>query len=156
MSNILEIDAIDRKILRLIQQDATLAIQEIGRQVGLSANPCWRRIKRMEEAGLIERRVALLDPARLGLGLTSFVAIRTSNHSAQWLDAFAKGIGDIPEIIECHRMSGDTDYLLKVVVADISDYDRVYQALIGCVPGISDVSSAFSMERLKYGTALPV
>jgi Lrp/AsnC family transcriptional regulator len=156
MSNILEIDAIDRKILRLIQQDATLAIQEIGRQVGLSANPCWRRIKRMEEAGLIERRVALLDPARLGLGLTSFVAIRTSNHSAQWLDAFAKGIGDIPEIIECHRMSGDTDYLLKVVVADIRDYDRVYKALIGCVPGISDVSSAFSMERLKYGTALPV
>lgn len=156
MSNIVEIDAIDRKILRLIQQDATLAIQEIGRQVGLSANPCWRRIKRMEEAGLIERRVALLDPARLGLGLTSFVAIRTSNHSAEWLDAFAKGIGDIPEIIECHRMSGDTDYLLKVVVADISDYDRVYKALISCVPGISDVSSAFSMERLKYGTALPV
>jgi Lrp/AsnC family transcriptional regulator len=156
MGNILEIDAIDRKILRLIQQDATLAIQEIGRQVGLSGNPCWRRIKRMEEAGLIERRVVLLDPARLGLGLTSFVAIRTSNHSAQWLDAFAKGVGDIPEIIECHRMSGDTDYLLKVVVADIRDYDRVYKALIGCVPGISDVSSAFSMERLKYGTALPV
>lgn len=110
----------------------------------------------MEDAGVIERRVAIINPESVGLGVTAFVAIKTRTHDAAWLDRFAKGVGDIPEIIECHRMSGDTDYLLKIMVADIADYDRVYQRLIAEVPGLSDVSSAFSMERLKSGTALPV
>ncbi|MGL5839889.1 MAG: Lrp/AsnC family transcriptional regulator [Sphingorhabdus sp.] len=156
MTQYIEFDPIDRKILRLLQHDATLAVHEIGHQVGLSTNPCWRRIKRMEDAGVIERRVAILNPATIGLGVTVFVAVRTRTHDAKWLDLFAKGVADIPEIIECHRMSGDTDYLLKVVVSDIAHYDRVYQRLIADVPGLSDVSSAFSMERLKFGTALPI
>ena len=152
----LEIDPIDRKILRLIQQDATLSIQAIGDHVGLSTNPCWRRIKRMEEEGLIERRVALVNPAKIGLGVTVFVTIRTDKHNPEWLSQFASGVQSIPEITECHRMSGDIDYMLKVMVSDIAHYDRVYQRLIANVPGLSDVSSTFSMERLKYGTALPV
>ena len=151
-----ELDPIDRKILRLIQTDASLSVQDIADQVGLSANPCWRRIKNMEASGVIERRVALVSAAKLGLGVTVFVTIRTDKHNPEWLASFAQGINAIPEIMECHRMSGDVDYLLKVVVADIPHYDRVYQALIAQVPGLSDVSSTFSMERLKAGTALPV
>ena len=151
-----EIDPIDRKILHLLQRDASLSVQDIADLVGLSSNPCWRRIKMMEASGLIERRVALVNAAALGLGVTAFVTIRTDKHNPEWLASFAAGINAIPEIMECHRMSGDVDYLLKIVVADIAHYDRVYQALIAQVPGLSDVSSTFSMERLKAGTALPV
>jgi Lrp/AsnC family transcriptional regulator len=156
MSTSLEIDAIDRRILGIIQQDTTLSISDIGQQVGLSSNPCWRRIKRMEDAGIIERRVAILNSAKLGLGVTAFVSIRTDKHTPEWLASFAEGVRSIPEIIECHRMSGDVDYLLKIAVSDIAHYDRIYQHLIAAVPGLSDVSSTFSMERLKYGTALAV
>lgn len=154
MRKIIEYDAIDRKILALLQQDSTLSIQQIGDTVGLSSNPCWRRINRLEQAGVITRRVAILDPASIGLGLTVFVAIRTSNHNMDWLKLFADGIQHIPEILECHRMSGDVDYMLKLAVKDISHYDRVYQELIARVPGISDVTSTFSMERMKDTTAL--
>ncbi|MFM9897686.1 Lrp/AsnC family transcriptional regulator [Sphingorhabdus sp.] len=156
MSKNVQIDAIDRRILEIIQRDATYSIQDIGEQVGLSTNPCWRRIKRMEDAGIIERRVAILNPVKLGLGVTAFVSIRTNKHTPDWLASFAAGIRSIPEIIECHRMSGDVDYLLKIAVADIAHYDRIYQELIAAVPGLSDVSSTFSMERLKYGTALAI
>ena len=154
MSKIVSLDDIDRKILGLLQQDATHSIQEISEAVGLSTNPCWRRIRRMEEQGVIERRVVLVDAARLGLGATVFVTVRTNRHDSDWLKAFAKGVRMIPEIVECHRMSGDVDYLLKVVVRDIAHYDAVYQRLIDAVPGLGDVSSAFSMERLKHGTAV--
>ena len=156
MSKNVQIDAIDRRILEIIQRDATYSIQDIGEHVGLSTNPCWRRIKRMEDAGIIERRVAILNPVKLGLGVTAFVSIRTNKHTPDWLASFAAGIRSIPEIIECHRMSGDVDYLLKIAVADIAHYDRIYQELIAAVPGLSDVSSTFSMERLKYGTALAI
>ena len=156
MSKNIKIDAIDRRILEIIQRDATHSIQDIAEQVGLSTNPCWRRIKRMEDAGIIERRVAILNPVKLGLGVTAFVSIRTNKHTPDWLASFAAGILSIPEIIECHRMSGDVDYLLKIAVADIAHYDRIYQELIAAVPGLSDVSSTFSMERLKYGTALAI
>ena len=156
MSKNIKIDAIDRRILEIIQRDATHSIQDIGEQVGLSTNPCWRRIKRMEDAGIIERRVAILNPVKLGLGVTAFVSIRTNKHTPDWLASFAAGILSIPEIIECHRMSGDVDYLLKIAVANIAHYDRIYQELIAAVPGLSDVSSTFSMERLKYGTALAI
>ena len=156
MSKNVKIDAIDRRILEIIQRDASHSIQDIGEQFGLSTNPCWRRIKRMEDAGIIERRVAILNPVKLGLGVTAFVSIRTNKHTPDWLASFAAGILGIPEIIECHRMSGDVDYLLKIAVADIAHYDRIYQELIAVVPGLSDVSSTFSMERLKYGTALAI
>lgn len=151
----MKLDSIDWAILDLLQQDAAMPIHAIGERVGLSTNPCWRRIRRMEEAGVIARRVALLDPARLGLSTTVFVAIRTDRHDPEWLAAFAQGIAAIREITECHRMAGEVDYLLKLTVRDIAHYDRIYQRLIASVPGLSDVSSSFSMERMKFTTALP-
>ena len=154
MSDISKLDDIDRKILGVLQADTTRPIQEISEAVGLSNNPCWRRIRRMEAEGLIARRVAIVDPAKLGLGATVFVTIRTNQHDSKWLKAFAKGVRNIPEIMECHRMSGDIDYFLKVVVRDIAHYDEVYQRLIHAVPGLGDVSSAFSMESLKAETAI--
>ncbi|MBP7064142.1 MAG: Lrp/AsnC family transcriptional regulator [Ferrovibrio sp.] len=150
----LELDSIDRHILGILQEDAALPVQVVAERVGLSPNPCWRRIKQLEAAGVIERRVALVNAAAVGLGVTAFVSIRTNQHNADWLQSFARGVQSIPEIVECHRMSGDIDYLLKVVVRDIQHYDRVYRRLIAAVPGLSDVSSTFSMERLKHGTKL--
>ena len=150
-----DFDEIDLSILRELQQDAARSVQEIADAVGLSQNPCWRRIKRLEGAGVIEKRVALLDPAKLGLGLTVFVAIRTNQHNDAWLERFAEAVSRIPEIVEVHRMSGDIDYLLKVLVRDIGEYDRIYRKLIGSVE-LSDVSSSFSMEPIKSTTALPL
>lgn len=152
---VVQLDSIDWAILDVLQNDAATPIHAIGERVGLSTNPCWRRIRRMEEAGVIARRVALLDPAALGLNTTVFVAIRTARHDREWLDAFAAGIATIPEITECHRMAGEVDYLLKLTVRDIAHYDRIYQRLIAAVPGLSDVSSSFSMEALKRTTVLP-
>jgi Lrp/AsnC family transcriptional regulator len=154
MERIVELDRIDRHILDTLQRDASLSAQAVGERVGLSANPCWRRIRRLEAEGVIARRAAIVDPVRVGLGLTAFVGIRTSNHSAEWLDAFARAVGAVPEIVECHRMSGETDYLLKIVVRDIAHYDQVYKRLVALVPDLADVSSAFSMERMKDGTLL--
>ncbi|MEM6627057.1 MAG: Lrp/AsnC family transcriptional regulator [Pseudomonadota bacterium] len=154
MAKRVELDDIDRRILGIIQEDATRSIQDIADSVGLSSNPCWRRIRRMEEAGVIKKRVALVDSKALGLTATVFVAVRTNRHDKAWLADFAKGVRSLPEIVECHRMSGDVDYLLKVVVRDISHYDAVYQRLIAAVPGLGDVSSAFSMEPLKHSTAI--
>ena len=154
MTKNITLDDIDKKILGLIQEDATRSIQDISDDVGLSTNPCWRRIRRMEEEGVIDRRVAIVDPARVGLGATVFVTIRTKQHDREWLEAFAKGVRRLPEVVECHRMSGDIDYLLKVLVRDIPHYDDVYQRLIELVPELGDVSSAFSMERLKEGTII--
>lgn len=151
----MKLDSKDKAILEILQHDATLSIQEIGDRVALSANPCWRRIRHMEEAGIIERRVAVVNPAALGLAMTVFVSIRISAHDRGWLDRFAAAIRTIPEIVECHRMSGDVDYLLKMLVRDIRHYDRVYQRLISEVPGLSDVSSTFSMEQMK-ATPVPV
>ncbi|WP_313803280.1 Lrp/AsnC family transcriptional regulator [Sphingobium sp.] len=154
MNTDIKIDSIDVRILNVLQRDASLSMQQIGEEVGLSANPCWRRIKRLEDLGIIQRRAAIIDTARLGLGMTCFVSIRTNRHSKDWLDSFAKGILMIPEIVECHRMTGDVDYLLKIVIADIAHYDRVYRRLIATVPELADVSSTFSMERLKNETAI--
>ncbi len=144
----------DRRLLGIIQEDCTLSVQQLGERVGLSANPCWRRLKRLEAEGVIRKRVALIDPEKVGLGLTAFVTIRTNRHDLAWLESFAAALARIPEIVEAHRMSGDVDYLLKIMVEDIAHYDGVYRRLITAVPGLSDVSSTFSMERLKSGTAL--
>ncbi|MDE1150443.1 MAG: Lrp/AsnC family transcriptional regulator [Azospirillaceae bacterium] len=150
-----ELDKIDIKLLHLLQDDASLAVADLAERVALSANACWRRVKRLEEAGLIRRRVALLDADRLGCGITVFVAIRTNQHNEDWLENFARGVADIPEIVEFYRMSGDVDYLLKVLVADIPHYDRVYKRLIK-VTQLTDVSSSFAMERIKSTTAIPL
>ena len=150
-----QLDSIDWAILAVLQADAAIPVHEVGERVGLSSNACWRRIKRLEDSGVIARRVALVDPVKLGLATTVFVAIRTQRHDPAWLDAFKRGIAQVDEIIECHRMAGDVDYLLKLAVRDIAHYDRIYRKLIAAVPDLADVSSTFSMERLKATTALP-
>ncbi len=155
MSTETQLDSLDWSILAQLQVDASLAVHEVGERVGLSHNACWRRIRRLEDAGVIARRVALLDPAKIGLATTVFVAVKTSRHDPEWLEAFARGVDSIDEVIECHRMAGDVDYLLKLVVRDIAHYDRIYRRLIAAVPDLADVSSSFSMERMKHTTALP-
>ena len=148
-------DSIDRKILNLLQEDASLSVSEIAERVGLSTTPCWRRIHQLEEQGVIERRVALVSPEKVNLGITVFVRLRTAHHNPDWLEKFARGVEAIPEIVEIYRMSGDVDYLLRVVVPDIAGYDAVYKRLIE-VADFADVSSNFAMERIKYTTALPL
>ena len=148
-------DTIDRKILTLLQADATLSTAEIAERVGLSTTPCWRRIQNLEKSGVIRKRVALLDRARLNIGIDVFVAIRTSQHNIGWLEKFAGAVVDFPEVVEFYRISGEIDYLMRVVVPDISAYDRFYKRLIQQA-NISDVSSSFAMERIKYTTALPL
>ena len=123
--------------------------------MGLSQSPCWRRIRRLEQLGVLGRRVALVSPEKVGLGVTVFVTVRTNQHNEQWLDAFARAVETLPEIVECYRMSGDVDYLLKILAADINDYDRIYKKLIGSVQ-LHDVSSSFAMEPMKATTALPL
>ena len=150
-----QLDTIDWAILGVLQHDAALPVHEVGERVGLSSNACWRRIRRLEDSGVIARRVALLDAEKLGLATTVFVALRTNRHDPAWLEAFSRGVAEIEEISECHRMAGDVDYLLKLVVRDIAHYDRIYRKLIARVPDIADVSSSFSMEKMKATTALP-
>lgn len=149
------LDSIDRRILRELQKDATVAIADLAQIVGLSQTPCWKRIKRLTDAGIITKRVALLDAGKLDLGLAVFVSVRTNRHDQEWLDAFAGAAAAMPEVIEFYRLSGDTDYLLKVLVRDIAAYDAFYKRLIAAVP-LSDVSSAFAMERIKSTTAVPI
>lgn len=151
----LQIDTIDWSILGVLQNDASLSVAEVGERVGLSSNACWRRIRRLEDSGVIARKVVLVDAEKLGLATTVFVAIKTQRHDPEWLEAFATGIAGIEEVAECHRMAGDVDYLLKLVVRDIAHYDRIYRKLIAKVPDLADVSSSFSMEKLKATTALP-
>ena len=151
----MKLDRYDHRILQQVQADTDLAVAELAEQIGLSTNACWRRVKRLEESGIIRRRVALLDEHELGLDVTVFVSIKTNQHTDSWLKQFADGVKAIPEVIEFYRMSGDTDYLLKIVVRDINDYDRVYQQLITVAP-MHDVSSSFAMERIKSTTALPL
>lgn len=148
-------DAIDRKILRELQADASLSIAELADRVGLSQTPCWKRIQKLEAAGIITGRVALVSPEALGLGLTVFVSIETADHSQEWLGRFADVVAGFPEVMELYRMAGDVDYMLRVVVADMTAYDRFYKALIGTIP-LKNVTSRFAMERIKSTTALPV
>jgi Lrp/AsnC family transcriptional regulator len=149
------LDQVDRRILRELQRDATIAIAELAQVVGLSQTPCWKRIKRLTDTGIITKRVALLDRSKLDLGLAVFVSVRTNRHDQEWLDAFAGAAASMPEVVEFYRLSGDTDYLMKVLVRDIAAYDAFYKRLIASVP-LSDVSSAFAMEQIKSTTAVPV
>ncbi len=148
-------DAIDRKILAVVQEDASLSVADIGQRVGLSSTPCWKRLQRLEADGVIMRRVALIDPEKIGLGITVFVSIETGDHSQDWLKRFAEVVGEMPEVMEFYRMAGDVDYMLRVVVHDMPDYDRFYKKLIATVP-LKNVTSRFAMERIKSTTALPI
>jgi Lrp/AsnC family transcriptional regulator len=148
-------DAIDRKILAVLQDNASLSVAEIGSRVGLSSTPCWKRIQRLEADGVIQKRVVLVDQDRIGLGISVFVSIETGDHSQDWLDRFAKEVGAMPEVMEFYRMAGDVDYMLRVVVADIAGYDAFYKRLITSVP-LKNVTSRFAMEKIKSTTALPI
>jgi Lrp/AsnC family transcriptional regulator, cysteine-sensing transcriptional activator len=149
-----DLDQIDRAILRLLAEDASLSLNDIADRVGLTATPCWKRIRRMEEQGIIRARIAVLDPDKLGLPVSVFVSVETADHSADWLGRFAALVAETPEIIGAWRMSGDVDYLLHVVVPDIAAYDHFYRRLIDSIP-LRNVSSRFAMERMKNG-ALPI
>ena len=151
----MDLNATDRRILRELQDDGVMPIAELAERVGLSQTPCWRRLKRLVDTGVITRRVALLDRRKLDLALTVFVSIRTNRHDTEWLRQFAEGVATLPEVVEFNRLSGETDYLLKVIVRDIAAYDGFYHRLIEVAP-LADVSSSFAMEQIKYTTALPI
>ena len=148
-------DSKDRRILELLQQNALYTAAELADEVGLTTTPCWRRIQKLEEQGYIRSRVALLDRQKMNVGITVFVAVRTGRHSRDWMDTFLQTIDETPEIVEAHRLSGDIDYLLRIVVPSIEEYDTLYQQLIRKLEFL-DVSSSFSMEELKSTTAIPV
>lgn len=148
-------DAVDKEILRLLQQDASLTVKQIARHVHLTTAPCWKRIRRLEESGVIQRRVAVLDAKKVNADVTVFVNIKIDKHSRDWIDQFAPAVSALPEVLEIYRMSGEVDYLLKVAVGSIDDYDKFYKKLISRVE-LSNVSSSFAMERIKCTTALPI
>ena len=149
------LDELDRKILTELQRNADLPLETLGQRIGLSRNACWRRIRSLEAAGVIRARVALVDPARIGLPLTVFMQIRAALHDADWLDKFARATRALPEVQGVYRMSGDLDYLIRAQVADMADYDRLYRTLIARVP-MGDVSASFVMEEIKHSTELPL
>ena len=148
-------DEIDVKILKLLQRDCNLPVSEIAAKVGLSTSPCWKRIARLRETGIIKQQLSILDAAKLGFGLTAYVSIKTGEHSGTWLNEFSKTVTDMPEVMEFHRMAGDVDYMLKVIVADIDSFDKFYKRLIGS-SAINEVTSRFSMEKIKETTELPL
>ena len=150
-----EIDRIDRKILGILQENSTVPVAEIGRKVGLSATPCWRRIQRLEEDGIIKKRVALVDPEAVNANVTAFVSITTNQHTEDWLTRFSESIRDFPEVVEFYRMAGQVDFLLLVVVPSIEAYDEFYKKLVSKID-IADVTTTFAMEKIKYTTELPL
>jgi Lrp/AsnC family transcriptional regulator len=148
-------DEIDRSLLDILQQDATLSIAQMAERVGLSATPCWKRIQKLEAGGVITRRVALVDPTRVGVGLSVLVSIEAGAHTPEWLERFSDAVADMPEVMEVYRMAGDVDYVLRVAVADMAEYDRFYKKLIAVAP-MKNVTSRFAMERIKHTTAYPL
>ena len=148
-------DETDRRILRILQADSSLPASDVARRVGLSASPCWKRIKRMQDEGLIKRQTAVLDAGRLGFGLTVFVSIKTGEHSKLWLEEFSERITAMPEVMEFHRMAGEVDYMLKVIARDMESFDEFYKRLTG-ITALTEVTSRFSMETIKEATALPI
>jgi Lrp/AsnC family transcriptional regulator len=148
-------DSVDVKILNLLQADAGLTVKQIAQQIPLSVTPCWKRIQKMEKSGIIRTRVALLDPEKVNANVTVFVAIKTNRHTVEWIEQFNDAVGKLPEVMEIYRMSGEIDYLLRVVVPNIDAYDRFYKKLISRIE-LSNVTSSFAMEQIKYTTALPV
>lgn len=150
-----KLDAIDKRLLEHLQQDSEIQLADLAERVGLSSTPCWRRIQRLKEQGVIKKSVALVDANAVNVGVTVFVSVKTSSHDEGWFDCFKATVEAIPEVVEFYRMSGDVDYLLRVVVPDIAAYDRVYKRLTAGTK-LLDVSSSFAMEELKFTTALPL
>jgi len=148
-------DEIDRKLLQLLQEDATLSIAQLAERVGLSATPCWKRIQKLEARRVITRRVAVVDPDRVGVGLSVFVAVEVGEHTSEWLSRFSSAVAAMPEVMEVYRMAGDVDYMLRVAVADMAEYDAFYKRLIAAAP-MKNVTSRFAMERMKHTTAYPL
>jgi len=149
------LDPFDRKILMLLQRNTDQSVSEIADEVGLSATPCWRRIRKLQEQGYIKKRVALLDETKLNVGVSVFMAIRTNQHTEEWSQAFVRAVGEIPEIVDVFRLAGEIDYMLRAVVPDIATYDRVYKRLISKLD-IHDISSMFAMETIRSSTELPL
>ncbi|ELY6273824.1 Lrp/AsnC family transcriptional regulator [Cronobacter muytjensii] len=150
------LDKIDCRLLALLQEDATLSLQALADAVNLTTTPCWKRLRRLEDEGYIIKRVALLDSQKLGLGLTAFMLIKTQHHSSDWYSQFVAVVEEMPEVLGFWRMAGEYDYLMRVQVADMKSYDDFYKRLVNRVPGLSDVTSSFAMEQIKYTTALPL
>ncbi|AIX50475.1 MULTISPECIES: Lrp/AsnC family transcriptional regulator [Pantoea] len=150
------IDKVDRKLLALLQKDCTLSLQALAEAVNLTTTPCWKRLKKLEDDGIIRARVALLDGEKLGLSLTAFMLIKTQQHSSEWFRQFVAVVEPMPEVMAFYRMAGEYDYLLRIQVADMKSYDAFYKRLVNGVPGLIDVTSSFAMEEIKYSTALPV
>lgn len=147
-------DRQERHLLRLLQSDASLSVAELAEQIGISKSACWRRIQKLEETGVIRGRVTLLDPAKIGLGLTVFITIRTNQHNTAWAENFRQVVQDIDGVLEVYRLGGQIDYLIKAVVADMPGYDKLYQKLIAA--DLFDVTASFVMEEIKTETALPI
>ncbi|ASU22637.1 MULTISPECIES: Lrp/AsnC family transcriptional regulator [Vibrio] len=152
----MELDRIDRMILSLLQQDSTLSLNDLAEAVNLTTTPCWKRLKKLEESGVIAQRVALLDPEKLDLSFTAFVLIKTSDHSHEWYSHFVVTVSEYPEVMEFYRMAGEYDYMMKVLVKDMKCFDQFYKKLVNGVKGINNVTSTFAMESLKYTTQLPL
>ncbi|MDU6925350.1 Lrp/AsnC family transcriptional regulator [Franconibacter helveticus] len=150
------LDKIDRKLLSLLQSDCTRSLQALADAVNLTTTPCWKRLRRLEEEGYITAKVALLNPEKLGLGLTAFMLIKTQHHNREWYSHFVSVVSSMPEVLGFWRMAGEYDYLMRVQVADMKRYDEFYKRLVNQVPGFSEVTSSFAMEQIKYTTALPV
>jgi Lrp/AsnC family transcriptional regulator len=148
-------DEIDRQLLELLQQDATLSIAQMAERVGLSATPCWKRIQKLERRGVINRRVAVVDPESVGVGLSVLVSVEAGEHTPEWLERFSAGVAAMPEVMEVYRVAGDVDYMLRVAVADMVEYDAFYKRLIAIAP-MKNVTSRFAMERIKHTTAYPL
>ncbi|WP_375750549.1 Lrp/AsnC family transcriptional regulator [Vibrio sp. HN007] len=152
----MKLDKTDKQLLSMLQEDGTISLNELAEAVNLTTTPCWKRLKRLEESGIIRKRVALLNPELLGLSFTSFVMIKTRDHSHEWYSRFVDTVTPFPEVMEFYRMAGDYDYMMKVQVTDMKHFDEFYKKLVNSVDGISDVTSTFAMEPLKYTTALPL
>ncbi|WP_117233311.1 Lrp/AsnC family transcriptional regulator [Vibrio maerlii] len=152
----MELDNTDKKLLSLLQNDGTLSLNELAESVNLTTTPCWKRLKRLEDNGILEKRVALVNPDKLGLSFTAFVLVRTNDHSHEWYHRFASTVSEFPEVMEFYRMAGEYDYMMKVLVEDMKRFDQFYKKLVNSVDGISNVTSTFAMESLKYTTALPI
>ena len=148
-------DEIDRQLLEILQQDATLSLAQMAERVGLSPTPCWKRIQKLEARGVIMRRVAIVDPVRVGVGLSVLVNVEAGEHTPEWLQRFSAGVGAIPEVMEVYRTAGEVDYVLRVAVADMAEYDTFYKRLIAIAP-MKNVTSRFAMERIKHSTAYPL
>jgi Lrp/AsnC family transcriptional regulator len=148
-------DEIDRLLLEILQQDATLSLAQMAERVGLSPTPCWKRIQKLEARGVIMRRVAIVDPVRVGVGLSVLVNVEAGEHSPEWLQRFSDGVGTMPEVMEVYRTAGEVDYVLRVAVADMAEYDTFYKRLIAIAP-MKNVTSRFAMERIKHSTAYPL